>query len=127
MTKDELLAFNSQVRAVHESLGGKVDIEELTLAVYNAIGDAAYRAKTWTAFKAQVRSGARSTDSDGLVASACIAGMYVQRTLWSDSEYRFVIRDHMRRSGNERRLAYAYAEECRDRLGVWIDPMEDVA
>lgn len=114
--------FTEQVQGIHKSLGGKATRQELAQAVFNKIDEDTYRDVTWSGFADLVCRAARAADRGGLSASACISGTYVQRTLWSDSEYRFVIRDHMKRAKGEQRLAWRYASECRARTGIWIDP-----
>lgn len=127
MTKQEKETLAALVRKTFEEMGGSATAEDVAQHVVSQLPADVYRALTWAPFVGSVRGALRSTLDDGLVYAAAINGTYVARTLWDEGEYRFVIRDHMKRSRNERRLAYRYAEECRERTGLWIDPADVAA
>lgn len=90
--------------------------------VRSLLTPAQYEEQTWMGFVGQVRSALRVKGEGGLVRSAEINGEYVQRTLWTAGDYEFVIARLMRTSVRAESLAFQYAEECRARHDVWIDP-----
>jgi hypothetical protein len=126
VTKQEHESFTQLVKATLNDNGGRLDAQRLAVAVAARLGAAGYKSRTWTGFVGQVATAARSTDRDGLVTAAAINGVYVQRTLWGPEDYRYKVRDHMRRGHNEQRLAYVYADECKLRFGVVIDVAAEV-
>ena len=122
--KERQEAFAALCQRMHTEMGGKATAQEVALHVASALGSDGYRARTWRGFVTQVGTQLRASDSDGLVRAAAIDGTYVQRTLWTEDDYVYVVRGHIRRSRNDRRLAYAYAAECEARYGVAINPAE---
>lgn len=124
MTEDQKTQLASLGQRVLAELGGHASAEDIALHVRSLLTPGQYEEQTWLGFVGQVRSALRVKGDDGLVRSAEINGEYVQRTLWMAGEYEFVITRLMRTSVRARSLAYRYAEECRARHDVWIDPAD---
>lgn len=85
-------------------------------------GDVAFRA-----IRNQIRSDLTADAGDGLPWAMSVDnhGTYRQRSFFDADEYRFAIRQYMKRSEANKSKAYRLADECQAVHGVEIDPEEE--
>lgn len=108
--------------------GETIDLDDLAATVAAEHPDLREE-RTASAWKAWCRGQLRRAERGELPFALSVDnhGTYRQRSFMDVDEYRFGIRQYMRRSGENRTLAYRLADDCQSVHGVWIDPATEVA